>query len=70
MAEPRREESPEELAQAFPFLPPRAVAIMAAMQPMFTSAVDGECKDCPCDVCVSVRGIIIGVVSLIEDDVL
>lgn len=33
---------------------------------MVRSALAGECKDCPCDVCVSVRGTFLGMSNVVR----
>jgi hypothetical protein len=49
---------PEEIKPLF--------LIWESMMPALASIVDGECKDCQCDPCVTIRGAVSGLDSYME----
>jgi len=49
-------------------LPPGFAAMIAAITIAMQSAIEGECRDCSCDVCVSLRGVNEGLQLGRDDD--
>lgn len=45
---------------------PQLLAFLAASTAIFESASEGDCRACACDVCQTVRGLIIGMQAALD----